>query len=51
METAEVQLKQPRELSEIAEGVDISLKCHAEGNPEPEVIFYKNKIRSDFIIY
>lgn len=42
---AEVELKQPREASEIVEGADVSLKCSADGNPEPNVVFFKNKVR------
>ena len=42
---AEVQLKHPKEEAGLAEGVDLILKCHAEGNPEPHFEWYKNKIR------
>ena len=43
---AEVQLKQPKEESGVVEGVDVSFKCHADGNPEPTVLWHRNKIRS-----
>ena len=41
---AEVQLKTPKEKSEIKEGVDIALKCQINGNPDPKIEWLKNKI-------
>jgi len=43
--TAQVELKQPKELTDITEGMELILKCQAEGNPEPSVEWYRNKIR------
>lgn len=42
---AEVLLRHPRSKDLIEEGSYVSLKCHAEGNPEPEVEWYHNHIR------
>lgn len=44
-EQAEVHLRHPKLETHVVEGVSLSLKCHAEGNPEPEVEWYKNSIR------
>jgi hypothetical protein len=49
MDVAEVQLKMPRELDEIVEGVDVSFKCSIDGNPEPQIVFYRNKNRLVFL--
>ena len=42
---AEVQLKSPKTEAEVLEGVDVMLKCSAEGNPEPTVVWERNKVR------
>ena len=43
---AEIQLKHPKSRSAIEEGTTVNLKCNAEGNPEPTVEWFKNKLRS-----
>ena len=42
---AEVELKAPRTEAEIEEGVAVQLRCQAEGNREPDVEWFRNKIR------
>jgi len=42
---SKIELKQPKGLDDIAEGVELLLKCQADGNPETTVEWFKNKIR------
>ena len=44
-DVAEVFLRQPRQQSEIQDGGTFTLKCEVSGNPEPEIEWYRNRIR------
>jgi len=43
--TALVELTKPDTVAEIADGVEINLRCHANGNPDPAIEWYRNRIK------
>jgi len=40
--SAGVELKQPSRADDLAEAVELILKCHVDGNPPPTVDWYRN---------
>ena len=42
---AEVHLKHPKDHKDISEGGEVHLRCAIDGNPEPTIDWYKNKVR------
>lgn len=46
----EIQLKNPKSRSNIEEGTTVNLKCNVDGNPEPSVEWFKNKLRFAFLL-
>ena len=44
--TAFVELTKPEAVAEVTNGVEVNLRCHATGNPEPSIEWYRNRNRS-----